>query len=95
MLVTVVQKKQQHVKAPVEKLVGADINNFNLKKDRRNNKLLWFKGKLYGQLFDLLLHCGTSTCCTAKRCVTSNHVLKKIPKLPYSGPMLVDVMEIH
>ena len=53
--------------------------------------MLWFKGKLNEQLFDLLLDCGTSTCCIAKRCVTSNHVLKKIPKLPYSGPMLVDV----
>ena len=75
-------RSKKHVKAPVEKLVGADINNFNLKKDRRNNKLLWFKGKLNGQLFELLLDCGASTCCIAKRCVTSNHVLKKIPKLP-------------
>ena len=69
--------KKKHVKAPVEKLVGADINNFNLKKDRRNNKLLWFKGKLNDRLFDLLLDCGASTCCIAKRCATTNHVLKK------------------
>ena len=31
------------VKAPNEKSVGADIDHFNLKKDRRNNKLLWLR----------------------------------------------------
>ena len=79
------------LKAPVEKCVGADINNNSTVKDDKNCKLLWFKGKLNEQLFDFLLDCGASTCCIAKRCVTSNPVLKNLPKLPSGGPGLVDV----
>ena len=60
-------------------------------KNDGNNNLLWFKGKLDKQLFDFLLDCGASTCCIAKRCVTSNHVLNKLSKFPYKGPGLVDV----
>ena len=55
------RRSKKHVKAPVEKSIGADINNCNLKKNRRNNKLVWFKSKQ--QLFDLLLDCGASACC--------------------------------
>ena len=36
-------------------------------------KLLWFKGKLNGQLF--LLDCGASICCIVKRCMAFNNIL--------------------
>ena len=62
--------------------------------DREGNlsvsyKLLWFKSKLNGQSFDFLLDCGASICCIAKRCVTSNHVLRNLPTQPYRGIGLV------
>ena len=76
--------------APVAECLGADINNYTLN-NNNNFKLLWFKGKLNEQLFDFLLDCGASTCCIAKSCVSSNPIFKNLPKLPYSGPGLVDV----
>ena len=79
------------VRAPVDNnFIGADKNNCSLKDDKIS-KLLWFKGKLNNQLFDILLDCGASTCCIAKRCVTSNHVLNKLPRFPYPGLGLVDI----
>ena len=56
-----------------------------------NSKLLWFKGKLNEKLFDILLDCGASTCCIARRCITSNKVLNSLPKIKYNGPGLIDV----
>ena len=80
---------KKRVKAPVEKSEGADINVVS--NDENISRLLWFKGKINNQLFDMLLDCGASVCCIAKRCVTSNNVLKSLPKLSYDGPGLVDV----
>ena len=37
----------------------------------------------------MLLDSGASISCIAKRCVTSNHVLRDIPSQPYNGPRLV------
>ena len=76
------------VKAPVEKVSGADKNN-TMNISRYN--LLWFKSKLNGKLFDILLDCGASTCCIARRCITSNKVLNSLPKSKYTGPGLIDV----
>ena len=79
---------KKRVKAPVEKSEGADINVVS---NDENISRLWFKGKINNQLFNMLLDCGASVCCIAKRCVTSNNVLKSLPKLSYDGPGLVDV----
>ena len=81
---------KKRIEAPINKIVGADINNSKLQNERSNN-LLWFKGKLNKQIFDMLLDCGASTSCIAKRCITSNYYLKNVPKVPYNGPGLVDV----
>ena len=80
---------KKRVKAPVEKSEGADINVVS--NDENISRLLWFKGKINNQLFDMLLDCGESVCCILKRYVTSNNVLKSLPKLSYDGPGLVDV----
>ena len=52
----------------------------------KSHKLWWFNGKLNGQPFDFLLDCGASVCCIAKRCVTSNRLLKNLPVHSYNGP---------
>ena len=53
-------------------------------------KLYWFKCKLNGQLFDALLDSAATICCIARRCVSSNSVLRKLPVVPYVGPPLLD-----
>ena len=40
-------------------------------------------------MIDIMLDCGATVSCNAKRCVTGNPVLNKIPRLPYHGPPLV------
>ena len=60
--------------------------NFN--SSNFNVHLLWFKGKLSNQMIDIMLDCGATVSCIAKRCVTGNPVLNKVPRLPYHGPPL-------
>ena len=64
---------KKRVRAPVEKSKGADINvvlkdDINVVSNDENiSKLLWFKGKINNQLFDMLLDCGASVCCITLR----------------------------
>ena len=53
-------------------------------------KLYWFKCKLNGQWFDALLDCAATVCCIARRCVSSNATLCRLPVSPYSGPPILD-----
>ena len=40
-------------------------------------------------MIDIMLDCGATVSCIAKRCVTGNPVLNNVPRLPYHGPPLV------
>ena len=39
-------------------------------------------------MIGIMLNCGATVSCIAKRCVTGNPVLNKVPRLPYHGPPL-------
>ena len=56
-------------------------------------KLYWFKCKLNGQWFDALLDCAATVCCIARRCVSSNAVLCRLPVSRYNGPPILDANE--
>ena len=80
-----------HSKKLVEVSEDQPASDFdrNIKPGKIN--LLWIQGKINHQPLRILLDCGATISCIAKRCVTASSQLKNLARLPYNGDTLIDV----
>ena len=69
-------------------VAGAGTNGATETCNPNTRKLYWFKARLSGQLFDCVLDSAATVTCIAKRCVTSNPILRSLPRHPYQGTVV-------
>ena len=73
-------------------VAGARTNGTTETCNPNTRRLYWFKARLSGQLFDCVLTSAATVTCIAKRCVTSNPVLRSLPQFAYPG-MVVGALQ--